>query len=79
MIGAGFGFRKVLDDDDDDGGGDSDCDGDNGDNDNLLYFHVSYGERFFTVSLAYYILNYLVSNVTDLKRVLLKMLNVNCC
>lgn len=37
MIGAGFSFRKVLDDYDG-GGGD--------DNDNLLYLHISCGERF---------------------------------
>lgn len=47
MIGVGFSFRKVLDDYDDDGGGDSDCDVDD-DSDNLLYFHILYGERFFT-------------------------------
>lgn len=44
MIVAGFSLRKVLDDyDDSGGGGDSDRDVDN---DNLLYFHILYGERF---------------------------------
>jgi hypothetical protein len=42
---------SVLDDYDHDGGDggghvDSACDVDNDDNDNLLYFHISYGERF---------------------------------
>ena len=45
MIGEGFSFRKVLDDYDG-GGGDSDCDVDKDYNDNLLHFHISYGERF---------------------------------
>jgi hypothetical protein len=43
VIVAGFSLRKVLDDYDDSGGGDSDRDVDN---DNLLYFHILYGERF---------------------------------
>jgi hypothetical protein len=48
VIGAGFSFRKVLDNYDGGcgGGGGDNCDVDNDDNDNLLYIRISCGERF---------------------------------
>jgi hypothetical protein len=65
VIGAGFSFRKVLDDCD--GGGDSDCDVDNDYNDNLLNFHISYGERFLYSKFGMLYPELFDVNVTDLK------------